>query len=81
MKKIVINIIKTSTNIREKMSKLKISKAELREALELKTNFKVNKILKGEALPSLKELVAMCNLFNTKTSELIDYCILEKLNV
>lgn len=78
MKKITINIIKTSANIREKMSELKITKTELREALELKTNFKVNKILKGEALPSLKELVAMCNLFDTKTSELIDYCILEK---
>ena len=78
MKKIVINIIKTSVNIREKMSKLKISKAELKEALELKTNFKVNKILKGEALPSLKELIAMCNLFDVKSSELIDYCILEK---
>lgn len=78
MKKIVINIIKTSVNIREKMSELKISKAELREALELKTNFKVNKILKGEALPSLKELIAMCNLFDVKSSELIDYCILEK---
>ena len=78
MKKITINIIKTSANIREKMSELKITKTELREALELKTNFKVNKILKGEAPPSLKELVAMCNLFDTKTSELIDYCILEK---
>ena len=60
------------------MSELKITKTELRDALELKTNFKVNKILKGEALPSLKELVAMCNLFDVKTSELIDYCILEK---
>ena len=78
MKKIVINIIKTSVNIREKMSELKISKAELKKALELKTNFKVNKILKGEALPSLKELIAMRNLFNAKSSELIDYCILEK---
>ena len=78
MKKITINIIKTSANIREKMSELKITKIELRDALELKTNFKVNKILKGEALPSLKELVAMCNLFDVKTSELIDYCILEK---
>ena len=78
MKKITINIIKTSANIREKMSELKITKTELREALALKTNFKVNKILKGEALPSLKELVAMCNLFDAKTSELIDYCILEK---
>lgn len=78
MKKIVINIIKTSVNIREKMSELKISKAELKDALELKTYFKVNKILKGEALPSLKELIAMCNLFDVKSSELIDYCILEK---
>lgn len=78
MKKITINIIKTSANIREKMSELKITKIELRDALELKTNFKINKILKGEALPSLKELVAMCNLFDVKTSELIDYCILEK---
>ena len=78
MKKITINIIKTSANIREKMSELKITKTELREALELKTNFKVNKILKGEALPSLKELVAMCNLFDAKTSELIDYCISAK---
>lgn len=78
MKKITINIIKTSANIREKMSELKITKTELREALELKTNYKVNKILKGEALPSLKELVAMCNLFDAKTSELIDYCIFEK---
>lgn len=78
MKKITINIIKTSANIREKMSELKITKTELRDALELKTNFKVNKILKGEALPSLKELVAMCNLLDVKTSELIDYCILEK---
>lgn len=78
MKKIVINIIKTSANIREKMSELKISKAELKDALELKTYFKVNKILKGEALPSLKELIAMCNLFDVKSSELIDYCILEK---
>ena len=78
MKKITINIIKTSANIREKMSELKITKTELREALELKTNFKVNKILKGEALPSLKELVAMCNLFDAKTSELIEYCISAK---
>ena len=77
MKKITINTIQTSANIREKMRELKTTKTELREALELKTNFKVNKILKGEALPSLKELVAMCNLFDVKTSELIDYCILE----
>ena len=78
MRNIIINTIKTSASIKKKMTELNITKKELREALELKTNYKINRILKGETLPSLKELISMCNLFDAKTSDLIDYCIFEK---
>ena len=78
MKKVIINYENTAKNLLKKMYEFSVNKYELREIIGLKTCFKINKLISGKAIPSLKELIMLCDFFDIKANELIDYFILGK---
>lgn len=78
MKLILIDYKKSSDLLRNTLVNSNLSKKDLMKHLNHKSLRRINGWLEGTKLPSLKDYVAICNLFSVNMNKLICYQIMEE---
>lgn len=73
MRKIEINKKKVGAKISQIRSDNKLSEREFAEQLGVASVCRIKKWENGEALPSVENLISICNNFDIRFDELVDF--------
>lgn len=76
MQKIIINNNKIGKNIKKIRLENKYSYKEFAKILDLSSLSTIFRWEKGESTPSLENIIKICNMFNVKIDDLVEYSII-----